>query len=156
MGSSFPSILIIPGAWHPNSLYKGLADELEQTGFPTSTANLPSLNSSNPENATCHADADSVRETLSALIDSGKDVILLAHSYGGIPGGAAARGLSSEKDEKLSGLVGITYLVGVIVPEGQSLIGYLGGEPPPWVVEDNVSSSLAKDHPFHCKLITVV
>lgn len=157
MGSTFPSILVIPGAWHPSSLYKGLADELEQTGFPTSTANLPSLNSAEPENATCVADSDSIRETLSALIEKeGKDVILLAHSYGGIPGGAAARGLSRQESGKISGVVGLIYLVGFVVPEGQSLVEYLGGKNAPYVVEDNVSSLLTTYSPFDCGLITMI
>ena len=157
MGSTFPSILIIPGAWHPSSLYKGLAEELEQTGFPTSTAHLPSLNSSDPRNATCRVDSDSIRETISSLIDKdGKDVILLAHSYGGIPCGAAARGLSNHKDGKLSGVVGLIYLTAFIVPEGQSIIEYLKGENPPYVVKNNVSSSLNSTNPFRCELILVL
>ena len=157
MASTFPSILIIPGAWHPNSLYKGLADELEQIGFPTRTVSLLSLNSSDPGNPNCRADSDSIRQTLSALIDKeGKDMILLAYSYGGMPCGAAARGLSRLADRKLSGVVGLIYWAGIIVPEGENLIGYLGGETPPWVVKDNVSSSLANDDPFEFELITIV
>ena len=157
MDSELPSILIIPGAWHPSSLYKDLAEELEQEGFPTSTTHVPSLNSSDPRNATCQLDSDSIRETISALIDeAGKDVILLAHSYGGIPCGAAARGMSSHKDGKLSGVVGLIYLSAFIVPEGQSIVEYLKGENPPYVVENNVSSSLDTKYSFQCELITIL
>ena len=149
MSSTLPSILIIPGAWHPSSLYKGLADKLEQGGFSTTTANLPSLDPSDPGNATCVADADSIRGTISELIEKeGKDLILLAHSYGGLPCGAAAQGLSSFKNGKLSGVVGLFYLVAFVVPEGRSIIEYMGGQPPPYVVENNVSSSLESRPPF--------
>lgn len=52
------------------------------------------------------------------------------HSYGGCPGGAAAKGLS--KHERTStgrtgGVIGLVFIAAVLTDEGDSLISQFGG-----------------------------
>ncbi|MCJ1242798.1 hypothetical protein MMC14_010807, partial [Varicellaria rhodocarpa] len=93
---SKPIFLIVPGAWHPPSCYTTLANHLKAAGYPTNILAYPSLNTKDPLTATCAADAESLRRQLIPVIekDSGKVVFVVCHSYGGIPGGGAAQGLS--------------------------------------------------------------
>lgn len=68
------------------------------------------------------------------LIDAGKDVLIVAHSYGGITGGAAAFNLSkttqAERGAK-AGVLGLVYMAAMILPEHESLGNYLNFDPPP-------------------------
>ncbi|KAL8791948.1 MAG: hypothetical protein Q9195_005437 [Heterodermia aff. obscurata] len=141
-----PTILIVPGAWHPPSAYSELATHLESAGFPTLTLQLPSLNSPTATAATCGADTDSVREKLIALIEpDGKDVLVIAHSYGGIPAGGASRGLSKTTRSQAGargGVIGLLYMCAHVVPGGTTVMGYLGIEYPPWVQINQPSEGL--------------
>ena len=69
-------------------------------------------------------------------------MILVAHSYGGIPAGGAAYGLSKyarEKDGRKGGIVGLVYMSAFVVPEGLSLLDYFGGKHAPYLVRDKAS-----------------
>ena len=132
-----PTVFIVPGAWHRPSAYSQLATQLETAGFPTITVQNPSLNSADPLAATCGCDAEGVREKLISLIEpDGKDILVLAHSYGGIPAGGAARGLSKTsrvRDGKSGGVIGLIYMCAHLVPEGTTVLEYLGIEYPSFV-----------------------
>jgi len=77
-------------------------------------------------------------------------VIIFTHSYGGVVGGAAAAGLSkatrSSRNE-LGGVVGLVYLVGNIVLEGETLLQANGGAYPPFIKKGNPSPGLAVIEP---------
>ena len=130
-----PTILIIPGAFHRTSSFDTFLPHLQALGFTVIVAAYPSLNPSDPIGATLAADVASIRdEYLQPLIDNqDKEVLLLLHSYGGVVGGGAATGFS--KSERLSqgkagGIIGLVYITGNIVSEGESTIEALGGAYP--------------------------
>ncbi len=145
ISSSKPTLVIVPGGWHPPSAYRRFATHLEDAGYPTLTAPYPSCNSTTPKTATCGEDARSLRQQLLPLIDSeGKDVVLLSHSYGGIPAAGAAYGLSKNarsKASKKGGILGLVYMSAFAVPEGASLVEFLGGKHAPYLVPDKASWS---------------
>ena len=94
------TIVIVPGAWHPASLYENLVSRLQAAGYGAIVAVYPSCDSQSPKTATCDQDAKAIRQRcLSLMEDESKDILLVCHSFGGIPGGAAAHGLS--KGERL-------------------------------------------------------
>lgn len=110
---------------------------------PVLIITLPSLNASKPSIATCNADTEAVRRQLLLIETEGKDVVMVNHSYGGIPGAGAARGLSKStrtKDGKAGGVIGLIYMSAIMVPEGMSLLGFLGGHHAPWIRENQVCS----------------
>ena len=92
-------------------------------------------------------DAAFIREdVILPLLDAGKDVVLAMHSYGGMPGPVAAKGLS--KTERLAagkrgGIIGLVFLSVLVAFEGKSLVTYIGGELPGWITQE-VSSLFVK------------
>ena len=142
MAGSKPTVVIVPGGWHSSNAYESLASCFQKAGYPTAITKVPSLNPQDPSVCDCLSDAASVREQLLPLLeDDGKDIIILCHSYGGIPAGGAAYGLSTSARKhqgKSGGVLGLIYLTAFVVPEDESLVNYLGGKHPPYLLADNV------------------
>ncbi|KAL9624613.1 MAG: hypothetical protein Q9160_001278 [Pyrenula sp. 1 TL-2023] len=150
MAAIKPTFVIVPGAWHPISCYNGLSKELSSAGYPVEFVKLPSLDPSDPFDASCARDADVVRETLLPLIEAGKNVVVVPHSYGGIPAGCGARGLAAsarEKEGKKGGVLGLIYMTSFVVPEGSTLLEFMGGKHPPYVQENSPSEGLSSIEP---------
>ena len=106
---------------------------------------MPALPSCNPPDATsttCAKDADAVRDAILPLLDEDKDVLVIAHSYGGIPAGGAAYGLSTgqrKKEGKKGGVIGLVYISAFVVPGNVSLLTVMGGKHAPYVIENQVN-----------------
>lgn len=138
-----PTVLLVPGAWLRPSTYDALLNLLQDTGYPTLYASYPSLNPADPFTAHCAADSLSVREkVLLSLVEAqGMDVVLVMHSYGGIPGSVAAHGLDKVqrmKEGRQGGVLGLIFVSGFVVGEGASVADGQGGSLPPWVRENHV------------------
>ncbi|KAF2461886.1 hypothetical protein BDY21DRAFT_368051 [Lineolata rhizophorae] len=120
--TTLPTVLLVPGAWHQPVHYSKLISSLERLGFPTAATKLDSVGSLDPKNVTLARDIEYIREqALKPLLDEGRDVILLMHSFGGIEGSGAAKGLSKAEREvegKKGGVVGMIWLAGLIMKEG--------------------------------------
>lgn len=140
MATPKPTILLVPGAWHTPAHYSTLLKLFESSSYPTTSSALPSVTSSTPLAVTVSTDIDFVRDTLILpLLDAGKDVIVLSHSYGGFVGGAAAKGLSKSEraaEGKEGGVVGLIFVAAFLGKEGQDLLGAVGGTPDPRIDVD--------------------
>ena len=142
---SLPTIVLVPGAWHLPIHYSLLILKLKSYGFPVESEKLPSVNSPKPKEQSVAKDADFIKNSvLKPLLDAGKDVVMLLHSYGGCPGSVAAKGQSKTERAaagKKGGVVGLIFMCAFVAPEGASLKGSLpGGVYDPWVIV-NVSIS---------------
>lgn len=138
-----PTFFLVPGVCHTPKHYAPLITHLSTSGYPTATVSLPSVDSSTPNEESATRDSIHIRSTLEALLDEGKDIILAAHSYGGIPSSAAAKGfMKSEREAqgKRGGVVAQVYIAAFLAPEGVSLLQLAGGKHAPWVVR-NVSTA---------------
>lgn len=138
-----PTILLVPGAWLQLSTYDTFLNLLQKAGYPTASTSYPSLNPVDPSNADCATDCAFVRgESLLPLIETdGKDVVLVMHSYGAIPGSVASRGLEKvqrTKEGREGGVVGLISISGFVLPEGLSVADGQGGHLPAWVKENDV------------------
>jgi pimeloyl-ACP methyl ester carboxylesterase len=140
MAQSLPTIVFLAGAFADPSCFAELAARFNQAGYPTVYAHVLSLNPEDLISATTSRDAEYVREnTIVPMLEAGKDVVVFAHSYGGVVGGAAAVGLSkSAETGNKGGVIGLLYLVGNLVGEGTSLKQAVGGAYPPFIKEDHV------------------
>jgi pimeloyl-ACP methyl ester carboxylesterase len=139
--SSRPSIVIVPGAWHSPAHYARLAALLQGSGYPCVTVALPSVSDSPPPQA-FEADVSAVRNALFGFVNDGRDVIAILHSYGGIPGSEAMRGLAKTERSAAGGdggVVGILFIASMLVPQGESLFTARrlsdGGHPSYWDVQ---------------------
>jgi hypothetical protein len=140
MSTSNPTIAVVPGAWHSPIHHKDLTTALIETGYPTVFGTLPSLNHPVPEYQTVSHDAAFIKnDLLHRLLDEGKDVVLVMHSYGGSPGGVAANGLSkaerSAREEKgaIDSIVDMGFVAALLAPQGVSSKSAVGGYFHLWV-----------------------
>ncbi|KAJ5210070.1 hypothetical protein N7491_009882 [Penicillium cf. griseofulvum] len=134
------TILFVPGAWITPAFYQPFIHALSHAHYDVHYAGYPSLDPKEPLTATCQVDSDAVTNILHSLVeDEGKDVVVFMHSYGGMPGSAAASGLSKVQrvqEGKTGGVIGLLYLGAFVVPEGHSCAGLQGGNLPPWILLD--------------------
>ncbi|MBA4867016.1 alpha/beta hydrolase [Streptomyces sp. PSKA54] len=116
-GVSRPTLLLVHGAWHGAWCWKKLRSVLEADGWRTRAIDLPSAGG----RAGMHDDAQTVLGELE-LIDG--PVVVVAHSYGGIPVSQAAA-------EAAGNVSHIVYLAALQLDVGESLLGFVGAPVPP-------------------------
>lgn len=140
MANSKPTFVLVPGAWHSPSHYGHLLARLHEAGHPTVSLALPSVNPEEPKKIDVGTDITFIREKmLLPLLEDGKDIVLVMHSYGGCPGGAAAKGLSKSErrsEGRQGGVIGLVFVAAFLAREGDSLRSALGGKFDPWVIEN--------------------
>lgn len=140
---TFPTLVLVPGAFGTPEGYDKLLPYFEQVGLPTAPGPYPSCNPANPASATVLNDINALRENvlLPLIEQQGKDVVILAHSYGGVVAGGAAKGLdlpTRRSKGHATGVVGLIYVAGNITLEDESLFEAVGGAYPPFIKLDKV------------------
>jgi pimeloyl-ACP methyl ester carboxylesterase len=120
-----PTLLLVHGSWHGPWCWQKLAPELDRRSIPWRTVALPSVGT---DPATLGGMVDDARAIEAAVAQVDGDVVVLAHSYGGVPVTQAQLG------RKVKQLI---YL-GAFMPDmGQSLVDLLPPGPLPPFVHDN-------------------
>lgn len=135
-----PTVVLVPGSFSPAYLYDTIISQLSSHGFPALAISLPSVSRrSDAAPATLAEDAAHIHSVAAKLADKGKDIILVVHSYGGIPGTESARDLS-KPDRQAKGLKGgiirLVYYAAFLPEEGQSLRDITGATPESVPMED--------------------
>ena len=116
---SKPAFVCIHGAWHSASCYDGIKSILNTYGYDCFCPSLPSVGGNPPTNDFTE-DVKTIRSAVEELVQE-KDVIVVMHSYSGIPGGQALEGLDKQSCEEKGmkgGVVRLVYMMAFIVPEG--------------------------------------
>jgi pimeloyl-ACP methyl ester carboxylesterase len=134
MLSTKPTILFVHGSWHTPKHFQRVRDLFQEHGYTTSCPLLPSAGSLPPVGLM--EDAECIRSELEQLINvESKDVIVIAHSYGGMVASQAIDKDFGKKEREANGrsggMVRIIYVCAFIVLKGDSLGSALGGGPPP-------------------------
>jgi rhodanese-related sulfurtransferase len=144
MTQPLPTIVFFAGAFADPSCFDTLSSLFREAGYPTNYAYVSTLNPSNATIVSTSKDAEEARNKyILPLLEDGKDVVVLVHSYGGVVGGQAAAGLSKKSRSaagKAGGVIGLIYLAGNIVGEGETLLQAVGGAYPPFIKQNYVSS----------------
>lgn len=124
MAKTLPSIVLVPGAWTAPRAYHKLIHALEAKTFHVHCPALPTNNGQQPPNSTFDADIQTVRETVQPLVNSGQEIILMMHSYGGIAGTNAIKDLT-RKDRQAKnlpgGVVSLIYAAAFMLSEEQTI-----------------------------------
>lgn len=133
-----PTFVLVPGAWHRPGIYSRVMDTLGAHGYPTVGLPLPSAGAK-PPNTSFDEDVNGIRDSLTKLVDTEeKEVILVVHSYTGMPGAEAPKGLGKKERQGKGlkgGVVRLVYIMAFAMPEGfQPTAG--GAQMPEWMKLD--------------------
>ncbi|KAL9096292.1 MAG: hypothetical protein Q9165_001289 [Trypethelium subeluteriae] len=144
---SKPTIVCVPGAWHQPEIYGETMRILEAASYPTIGLPLSSVGA-NPPKPDFTDDVKTIRDCLRHLIVSeGKDVVLVSHSYTGMPANEAPVGLGAkERSSKglKGGVIRLVFIMAFAMPEGfQPTAG--GAQMPDWMKVDVEVSRILDD-----------
>lgn len=119
------TIVIAHGAFHQTWHYEPFRNSLLQHP-QISRVQIPQQSSAGTSPPLdCYArDVVLLHDTISAELEAGQDVLLLCHSYGGIPGCDALADLPEKSIgiKPLGRILGIVFVSAFVAEEGQSLI----------------------------------
>jgi pimeloyl-ACP methyl ester carboxylesterase len=113
------TLLLVHGAWHGSWCWEPLVAALD--GVPVRTVDLPSVGTDPAALGGLYDDAEAVRAALAGIEGP---VVVVGHSYGGA--------VVTEAVHADSGVAHLVYLCAFQLDEGDSLLGSVGGEAPPW------------------------
>lgn len=124
-----PSILFFPGSFVAPVLgYQPIFDHVTREGYeikglhPPSVGIAPRMGREGPA-PSMFEDAAFIAKEAEILADQGKDVIVIGHSYGGVPVTQAPKGLSKEErkaEGKPGGIVRLAFMTCLVPALGQS------------------------------------
>ncbi|EXJ87549.1 hypothetical protein A1O3_04509 [Capronia epimyces CBS 606.96] len=134
---SKPSLLLIPGSFCPPELYDQVVDPVIARGYEIRALHLPSVGLAADKGRegslpTMYDDAAFIAQEAEKLADQGKAVVLIAHSYGGVPTTQSVKGLAAserKKQGKPGGIVRLAYMTSLVPAVGVSAAGVLAEVP---------------------------
>ena len=131
-----PTLLFIHGAWHGSWCWEPVRRILTDRGWATAAIDLPTVHAPDKAGLGMAADADAVRTAIDA-IDG--DVVVVAHSYGGVP---VTQGAGADR------VTHIVYISAFVLDTGESLFTAVGGvQPDWWNVKDGLAMAGTDAHP---------
>jgi pimeloyl-ACP methyl ester carboxylesterase len=117
-----PALVIVGGAWHPAAMYGGLAKGLEDAGFEVVVPKLPTVGDNGHK--TWKDDREAILAVAKPFFDAGREVSVVAHSWGGIPAVEAVTGYQvqdRQKEGKKGGFKSIAYISAFCLQKGVDL-----------------------------------
>lgn len=123
MPSDKPTVVIVPGAFSSPECYGKLTSALMSHGYEVHVPDLVTNNESRPPNGDLKDDTALIRSYVQNLVEAGRTVVAIGHSYGGQVMSNALYGLSLEArcSQGLNGgICALVYMAGFALPEGLS------------------------------------
>jgi pimeloyl-ACP methyl ester carboxylesterase len=125
---SKPTIIFIPGSFSLLSTYQSLFDGVSKEDYEIKGIHIPTVGPSSAQGRdgpapSMYDDATVIAQEAEKLADQGKDVILMGHSYAGVPMSQCTEGLGKEERKaqgKPGGIVGLAYIACLVPAFGQS------------------------------------
>lgn len=130
-----PTIVCVPGEWHTPKCYDDVFAALETHDYPTVGLPLPSVGAPTAL-PSFDEDVKAIKECLRTLVEEEeKDVVVVVHSYSGMPGTEAPAGLGKKEREAKGlkgGVVRLVYIMALAPAEGFAPTAG-GAEYPGWM-----------------------
>lgn len=126
-----PVFLFVPGAWHSPRSYDAVAKLLAAQGYKYKYVHLASVGASHQIQPN-DADVQIIQNATQDLLDEGKNVVLVMHSYGGAVGSEAMKYFIDEatgqfrEQKNAAKVVRMVWLASFVLPKGGSLMAALG------------------------------
>ncbi|KIX05569.1 uncharacterized protein Z518_06441 [Rhinocladiella mackenziei CBS 650.93] len=121
-----PTLLFVPGAWHSPAHYDRIIELLSE--YPCEIVTLATVGPIDPANTDADTDVEIISKAIDQILSQGNDIVLIAHSYGGIPALSAAYSFVDRKP----GIKAIALMASFLYPPQTSLIMPLGNQPAPF------------------------
>jgi pimeloyl-ACP methyl ester carboxylesterase len=128
------TVLFVPGAWHSPDCYDPVVQRLEAAKYKPSKVHLASVKPPT-HYLDFSEDVAQIRTQIEHAVNAGQHVVVVVHSYGGLPSNEAIKGLDIQTRQQKGLAGGVTHLFfccSFIIPEGESLISAFGGNDLPW------------------------
>ncbi|KAI4263040.1 MAG: hypothetical protein L6R42_001799 [Xanthoria sp. 1 TBL-2021] len=122
MAVSKPTLVLVHGGWHTPETYSAFTSSLRSAGFEVHVPRLPSMNGARPPNTDLATDTALVHDYVESLVQAGREVVAILHSYGGQVGTNALYGLQRQ-DSSPGGVTHLIYMSAFALPEGGSMVG---------------------------------
>lgn len=127
-----PTVVLVHGAWHSPFHFKPLIEVLESHSYKAVGVTCPS----SPRTATATPasfddDCKAIRSIVLRELASA-NVLVVAHSYGGVPASNALRDLSPSAraaSNHTTSVTDIAYICAAAIPAGTTFLQALGGRP---------------------------
>ncbi|KAF2091112.1 hypothetical protein K490DRAFT_62433 [Saccharata proteae CBS 121410] len=113
MASIKPTIILVPGGWHTPDYHQPTAKLLQEYGHDVVCVELPSVGA-DPPLKSWDQDVVAIRHAVTSVVDAGRDVVLVSHSYGGLPAQEACRGMAKrdlQSHGKTGGVIRLVYVL---------------------------------------------
>lgn len=141
--------VIVPASFTPAREYKDLSHGLKQYGINSVIVDLPSVGRRGSKPGTMTDDTKEISRVVTYLSDQGAEVVLVMHSYSGIPGTQSIATLSHQARSaagRTGGISKLVYMSAVILQIGMSNFDLLGSNVPQFITIDvSTGSSTIKD-----------
>jgi hypothetical protein len=132
MAAQHPTLVLIPGSFNFISSYTGVIAAFTSLGHTIHALDLRTVGKKPGFPPTMYDDAAFINAELTALADEGKEIVLVGHSYGGIPVSESLKGVSREERKavgKKGGVVRVAYLTALVPEVGGDAASSLEGSP---------------------------
>ncbi|KAJ5622865.1 alpha/beta-hydrolase [Penicillium lividum] len=127
-----PTLIFVPGAWHKPTCYNKIINLLKYKCIPIT---LPST--TGDPNASFKDDLDTTRTAISNETTQGRNVVVIAHSYGGMVANSAIKDFTSTQTQTGTGtgiegsVIGLILIASGFTLTGLSFMDPFFGRPPP-------------------------
>ncbi|KAK4553029.1 hypothetical protein LTR86_009953 [Recurvomyces mirabilis] len=118
---SKPSLVLVHGSWHCPQHFELVTPILEGHGYHTVPVSLPSTQSHDSPPKDLADDTAAVRSAVLSELDHEKDVVVIAHSYGGCVANNALSNLDAKSrasEGKTTKVLAIIFLCAFPIPAG--------------------------------------
>ena len=134
-----PIVVWVPGFLHTPEHFQPIISALAKVSIPSVSFSLPNVGAGAPT-AAPYDDLKHLWAMLEGLVGEGKEVVLICHSYRGVPASQAIRGLQRAERERngQSGvIIRIVFMAAFALPEGESTWTFTEGrQPPKWATRE--------------------
>ncbi|KAL8921070.1 MAG: hypothetical protein Q9172_004224 [Xanthocarpia lactea] len=143
-----PTIILVHGGWQGPETYSLVLPRLEESGYSVVAVTLPSAGTV-PATRDFSSDVSIIRNVVSSTLTTGKDVVLVMHSYGAVPGCEALKGIKQDEAKlvmesdaavKVGRIIKLAFIAALLFPEGKATWNEgRGNEPVPgFACEDDL------------------
>jgi hypothetical protein len=131
--STPPTVIIAHGAFHQAAQYIDFDAALHEVGLKeVRIPQLPSASHNPPEDAFAQ-DVAVLKKTMQSCLSSGRDVMLIAHSYGAMPLSDALADIPHLTNKDHVKVLGVIFVAAMVPEEGEDLGKAMKTGVAPWV-----------------------